>query len=91
MHIIISVRIAQGGDNFMKNKLLIQRRKLLNLSHQDVADLVGIDRSYYTKIENGLTPSVKVAKSLGEHLGFNWTIFFNDNGAKITQNKKQAM
>ncbi|MGG3965006.1 helix-turn-helix domain-containing protein [Heyndrickxia faecalis] len=59
----------------MEKKLLVQRRELLGYSQQDVADLVGIDRSYYTKIENGLTPSVKVAKALGYHLGFDWTFF----------------
>jgi len=59
----------------MKKKILVQRRELLGYSHQDVADLAGIDRSYYTKIKNGLTPSVKVAKLLGYHLGFDWTIF----------------
>lgn len=65
----------------MKNEILVQRRNLLNYSHQDIADKVGIDRSYYTKIENGLTPSVKVAKSLGYHLGFDWTIFFEYGSA----------
>ncbi|MDY0395379.1 helix-turn-helix transcriptional regulator [Virgibacillus halophilus] len=65
----------------MKNETLVQRRKLLGYSHQNVADKVGIDRSYYTKIENGLTPSVKVAKNLGYHLGFDWTIFFTNDCA----------
>ena len=77
----------------MKNEILIQRRKLLGLSHQDVAKKVGIDRSYYTKIENGLVPSVKVAKALGYHLGFDWTIFFDNNCAKNTHynSVKEAM
>lgn len=74
----------------MITKTLIERRKLLNYSQQDVADLVGIDRSYYSKIEAGLVPSVKVAKSIGEHLGVEWTIFFNQNGAKSAQ-RKQAI
>ncbi|MED4866145.1 helix-turn-helix transcriptional regulator [Heyndrickxia faecalis] len=74
----------------MKKKLLVQRRELLGYSQQDVADLVGIDRSYYTKIENGLTPSVKVAKALGYHLGFDWTIFFDDNCAKVAQKSREV-
>ncbi|RDY70362.1 XRE family transcriptional regulator, partial [Halobacillus trueperi] len=41
--------------------------------------LVGIDRSYYSKIEAGITPSVKVAKRLGDVLGFSWTVFFEEN------------
>jgi transcriptional regulator with XRE-family HTH domain len=71
--------------NRLKNEVLTQRRRLLGYSQQDIAEKVGIDRSYYTKIENGLTPSVKVAKSLGYHLGFDWTIFFDDICAKNTQ------
>lgn len=67
--------------------LLIERRKKLGLSQQEVADAAGIDRSYYTKIENGLTPSVKVAKAISEILGVEWTIFFEDVSAKTTQNK----
>ncbi|MEK6452578.1 helix-turn-helix transcriptional regulator [Caldifermentibacillus hisashii] len=70
----------------MKTNILVQRRKLLGYSQQDVAEKVGIDRSYYTKIENGLTPSVKVAKAIGYHLGFDWTIFFDSISAKTTQN-----
>ena len=74
----------------MDGSLLVQRRKLLGYSQQDVADLIGIDRSYYSKIENGLTPSVKVAKALGQHLGIDWTIFFNEIGAKTTQIRKEV-
>lgn len=74
----------------MEKKLLVQRRELLGYSQQDVADLVGIDRSYYTKIENGLTPSVKVAKALGCHLGFDWTFFFDDDCVKNTQKSKEV-
>lgn len=51
-----------------------------------VAESVGIERSYYTKIENGLRPSVKVAQALAKALGgFEWTIFFDDNCAKNAQ------
>lgn len=75
----------------MKNNLLINRRKLLGYSQQEVSELIGIDRSYYTKIENGLTPSVKVAKAIGEHLGVDWTIFFNDVSAQIAQKSKEVI
>lgn len=71
-------------------KLLIERRKKLGLSQQEVADAVGIDRSYYTKIENGLTPSVKVAKAIGKILGINWTIFFDETCAENAQNQKEV-
>ena len=54
-----------GGVSYeeSKNNLLVQRRKQLGFSQQEIADKVGIDRSYYTKIENGLVPSVKVAST----------------------------
>ena len=75
----------------MITELLAERRRLLGYSQQDVADLVGIDRSYYSKIESGLVPSVKVAKAIGSHLGIDWTIFFNESGAKTTQRSEQAI
>jgi transcriptional regulator with XRE-family HTH domain len=37
----------------MKRIKLKRRREYLNLTHQEVADLAGIDRSTYTRIENG--------------------------------------
>lgn len=72
-------------------ELLIERRKKLGLSQQEVADSVGIDHSYYTKIENGLTPSVKVAKAIARTLGINWTIFFDDECVKNAQQHKEAI
>lgn len=71
----------------MITELLIQRRKLLAYSQQTVADLVEVDRSYYSKIENGLTPSVKVAKAIGKELGIDWTVFFEENGANNAQKR----
>lgn len=84
MHCIICVRNAQGGVE-MFTDVLKERRNLLGYSQQDVADKTGIERSYYSKIENGLKPSVKVAQSLGEVLGFNWTIFFTEISANNAQ------
>ncbi|MEK4702014.1 helix-turn-helix transcriptional regulator [Solibacillus sp. FSL R7-0668] len=67
---------------------LKKRRIELGKSQMQVAKEVGIERSYYTKIENGLKPSVKVAQALAKHLGgFEWTIFFEENCAKSAQNK----
>lgn len=71
----------------MFRDLLTERRKSLGYSQKQIADKVGIDRSYYSKIESGLVPSVKVAQSIGNHLGLDWTIFFNESSAKNTQNK----
>ena len=65
-----------------------QRRNELGKSQMQVAKEAGIERSYYTKIENGLKPSVKVAQSLALVLGgFEWTIFFEKICAKNAQKK----
>lgn len=86
MHDILCVRNAQGGTK-MFPEILKKQRKLLELSQEQVANLVGIERSYYTKIENGLRPSVKVAQAIGKVLKIEWTIFFSENCAKNAQSK----
>jgi putative transcriptional regulator len=54
------------------------RRKELNLTHQDVADEVGIDRSTYTRIERGTrNPSWKVMHQIATALKSDISIFFN--------------
>lgn len=48
---------------------LIQAREKKGYTHQQLADLVNIDRSYYTHIENGKrTPSFKVAAKIARTL-----------------------
>ena len=48
-------------------------------THEEAAELCGISRSYYTHLENGTkTPTVEVAKKIGEKMGFPWTNFFNE-------------
>jgi len=47
------------------------------MTHQEVADMAGIDRSFYTQIENGTrSPSVETAKKIASALQFEWTLFF---------------
>ena len=49
-----------------------------NRTHQEIADLAGINRSFYTQIESGIrSPSVDTAKKIADALSFDWTIFFN--------------
>ena len=68
----------------MENKLMPRKwlKKVRNekgLTQQDVADSGGFARTYYTMVEQGKrTPSVDVAKSIARVLGFEWTIFFED-------------
>ncbi|WP_412758950.1 helix-turn-helix transcriptional regulator [Metabacillus fastidiosus] len=54
-------------------------RTARGLTQLDVATKAKIERSYYTMIESGnRKPSVTVAKSIGNTLGFDWTIFFSE-------------
>ncbi|MCO7127765.1 helix-turn-helix transcriptional regulator [Sporolactobacillus shoreicorticis] len=73
----------------MKDDFLKTKRDKLQLSQQDVASEARIDRSYYTKIENGLRPSVDVAQRIANYLNFDWTLFFEQSSAINTQNNKE--
>ncbi|OMI24848.1 hypothetical protein BTA31_20815 [Bacillus haynesii] len=68
-----------------KNLQLVKIRHQKGLTQKQVSDLIEIDRSYYTKIENGQKPSVKVAKRLAKIFDIDWTIFFEDFCAKNAQ------
>lgn len=55
-----------------------------NLTHEEVAERVGIKRQYYSMIENGSrNPSVAVAKKIGAVLGFDWTLFFEEQSNEM--------
>lgn len=72
-------------------KILIQRRTEIGLSHQDVANQSGanISRQFYGMIESGeRRPSVEVAKKIGTLLKINWTIFFETKGNERLRNNK---
>jgi|GEM_PF-6089627 transcriptional regulator with XRE-family HTH domain len=57
--------------------LIKERRNALNLTQKQLADLVGVDRTTISKIENGIRPSVNCAKKIAQILGLDWTIFFD--------------
>jgi putative transcriptional regulator len=64
-----------------KGGLLMRRQWLVNYrgekTQEDVAENSGIHRGHYSLIETGeRTPSVPVAKRIASYLGFNWTLFF---------------
>ncbi|MDA2701383.1 helix-turn-helix transcriptional regulator [Bacillus cereus] len=60
-------------------KWLKDFRYLKGYTHEDIANKCKISRSYYTHIENGTkTPSVEIAKKIGESLNFDWTFFFSN-------------
>jgi putative transcriptional regulator len=59
---------------------LTTARKNKNLTHESIAEKVGITRQYYGMIENGeRTPSVYIARKIGEILEFDWTLFFEQS------------
>lgn len=52
-----------------------------DMKQVEVAKQVGISQQMYWLIENGVRrPSVKTAKKIAAVLGFNWTLFFPDEG-----------
>ena len=54
-------------------------REKQGMTQEAVADKCGISRPAYGNIENGKRrPSVDVAKTLGELLGFDWTQFYDE-------------
>ena len=60
-------------------ELKIKRKKKL-LTQQQLAELVGVDRTLISKIESGAaTPSVTTAKKIAAVLGFDWVRFFEDD------------
>ncbi len=62
----------------MLDKSLETIRRENNLSHNEIADLSGISRSFYTLIENGnRTPSIGVAKKISLALDLTLDEFFN--------------
>jgi putative transcriptional regulator len=51
----------------------------LDLTQEEVAEQSGIARSTYGAIETGeRNATVQNAKSIAKVLGFNWTLFFED-------------
>lgn len=58
---------------------LKDKRTRKNLTQQQLADMIGVDRTLVSKIECGVSsPSVAVAKKIASVLGFDWTRFFED-------------
>lgn len=58
---------------------LMQMRKDRKLTMKQVGKVAHIAESTYSLIEAGKRrPSIKVAKKIGECLGFDWTLFYAD-------------
>ncbi|AEE95321.1 helix-turn-helix transcriptional regulator [Mahella australiensis] len=66
--------------------LLKERRNAKGLTQEQLAALIGVDRTTITKIENGSArPSVNNAKKIAQALDFDWTIFFNINDNQTSE------
>lgn len=62
----------------MRKRSLEDIRLEKKFSHNDISDLVGISRSFYTLIENGnRTPSMGVAKKISIALDITLDEFFD--------------
>ena len=60
----------------LKRDWLVKIRTETGLTQEAVAEKAKIERSTYTKAENGYPVRVKTAKSIANVLGFNWILFF---------------
>lgn len=61
---------------------LRNKRTSKNVTQAALASQVGISRTMITEIENGkANPSVDVAKRIAAVLGFDWTLFYEDDEA----------
>lgn len=68
---------------------LIKKRTALKLSHDQVASLAGVSRTYYTNIECGRrTPSMPVAKRIADVLKCKVDDLFFDSDVEKRNNKK---
>ena len=68
----------------------MQRQWLVDLrgdkNQEEVAMHSAIHRGHYSLIETGKrTPSVTVAKRIADYLGFDWTLFFEQNRVEMLQ------
>jgi DNA-binding XRE family transcriptional regulator len=77
---INSSHSERGGEKMKQRTDLIERRKELNLTQEQVARSSGISRAYYTNIEAGRKePSIGVAKKISDTLKTTVDqIFFRD-------------
>ncbi len=75
-----------------KREWLKMKRIDKKMTHDDVAKASGIERAYYTMIEQGTRrPSVQVAKAIAKTLNFDWIIFFDNKCNDTLQNERKPL
>lgn len=58
---------------------LAEIRNKAGFTQEQVAVMADVQRTTYASVEQGYrTPSVKTAKRIAHALGFEWTLFFED-------------
>jgi transcriptional regulator with XRE-family HTH domain len=63
----------------VRKTVLKEKRDNKRITMKQVSERAGISESYYCLIENGeRKPSVDVAKRIAGVLGFEWTMFFEN-------------
>lgn len=64
------------------NLNLKELRELNNITQETLAQKIGVTRQHIGMIENNITkPSIPVAKKIAKTLGFDWTLFYQDEEA----------
>lgn len=72
------------------NEWLLKIRQQRNMTQEDVANAADILRASYTMIETGKrSPSVGLAKKIAAVLGFDWTLFFANDGNEMTHSYRK--
>ncbi|EPD80502.1 helix-turn-helix transcriptional regulator [Paenibacillus sp. HGH0039] len=76
-----------------KRDWMVKQRKKLDLTQDDVAKEVGVNRAHISNIEKGnRNPTVGLAMSLSEVLQVNWQRFFEQEpGKKTTEFNTKAI
>lgn len=59
-----------------KREWLVKLRECNGLTQTEVSEIIGIERSTYTKAELGYPVSVKTAKQIADYYQINRVVFF---------------
>lgn len=72
--------------------MLKELREAFNLTQDQLASEVGVDRTMISHIENGKArPSVNLAKKLGTKLNVEWSIFFKDGSENDSHGMEEVI
>ena len=75
----ITKRFKKQGGDYLKRIWLIEKRKLKELSQEELAIKCDVSQVTIARIENGeRRPSPELAKKIADVLNFSWTKFYED-------------